>query len=105
MQRGFQVVLAVLIACGTAFAAEQTWTGQISSSMCGTTHMSKGCIRNCVKAGEKYGFVSKGKAREIKNQDFGGLEKYAGDTVKLTGTLSPDGKTVTVSKVELVSAR
>lgn len=103
MQRGFRVALTVLIACGVSFAAEQTWTGQISTSMCGTAHMGSRCIQNCVKAGEKYVFVSKGKVREIRNQDFGDLEKHAGHTVKLTGTLGPDGKTVTVSKVEMVS--
>ena len=103
MQRGFRVALTVLIACGVSFAAEQTWTGQISTSMCGTAHMDSRCIQNCVKAGEKYVFVSKGKVREIRNQDFGDLEKHAGHTVKLTGTLGPDGKTVTVSKVEMVS--
>ena len=104
MQRGFRVGLTVLIACGVGFAAEQTWTGQISTSMCGTAHMDSKCIQNCVKAGEKYVFVSRGKVREIRNQDFGDLEKHAGDTVKLTGALGPDGKTVTVSKIEMVSA-
>ena len=103
MQRGFRVALTVLIACGVSFSAEQTWSGQISAGMCGTAHMNNKCIQNCIKAGEKYVFVSKGKVREIQNQDFGDLEKHAGHTVKLTGTLGPDGKTVTVSKVEMVS--
>ena len=104
MQRSFRIALTVLMACGASFA-EQTWTGWISTSMCGTAHMDNKCIQNCVKAGEKYVFVSKGKVREIQNQDFGDLEKHAGHTVKLTGTLGPDGKTVTVSKVEMGSAR
>ena len=103
IQRGFRIVLTALIACGASFA-EQTWTGRISTRMCGTAHMDNKCVLNCVKAGEKYVFVSKGKVREIQNQDFGDLEKHAGHTVKLTGTLSSDGK-VTVSKVEMAPAR
>jgi hypothetical protein len=67
--------------------------------------MEKKCIQNCVRAGEKYVFVSKGKVLEIQNQDFADLETHAGHTVKLTGTLGSDGKAVTVSKVEMGSAR
>ena len=104
MQRGFRVALTVLIACGVSFA-EQAWTGWISTSMCGMAHMEKKCIQNCVKAGEKYVFVSKGKVLEIQNQDFADLENHAGHAVKLTGTLGSDGKTVTVSKVQMGSAR
>lgn len=104
IHRGLRVALTALIACGVSFA-QQTWTGRISASMCGQAHMDGKCIQNCIKAGERYVFVSKGKVREIQNQDFGDLEKHAGHTVKLTGTLGSDGKTVTVSKVEMVSAR
>jgi hypothetical protein len=105
MRRGFRVALTLLVACGASFAAPQTWMGRISAGLCGTAHMDSGCIRNCIKAGEKYVFVSKGKVREIQNQDFGDLEKHAGHTVKLTGTLGSNGKTVTVSKIEMGSAR
>ena len=104
IRQSIRVVLAVLIAFGASFAA-QTWTGEITASMCGTSHMDSKCIQNCIKAGEKYVFVSKGRIHEIQNQDFGELEKHAGHNVKLTGTLGPDGKTVTVSKVEMVSAK
>jgi hypothetical protein len=107
IQRGFRVALTVMIACGVSFTAEQTWTGQISASMCNAAHntMDHDCILNCIKAGAKYVFASKGKVLEIQNQDFGDLEKYAGQTVKLTGALGSDGKAVTVSKVEAASGR
>ena len=107
MQKGFRVTLTVLLACGVSFAADQTWTGRISASMCSAAHnvMEHDCILNCIKAGAKYVFVNKGQVREIQNQDFGDLEKHAGHTVKLTGALGSDGKTVTVSKIEMGSAR
>lgn len=99
-----RVVLTALIACGASFAA-QTWAGEITTSMCGKSHMDSKCIQNCIKAGEKYVFVSKGKIHEIQNQDFAELEKHTGHPVKLTGTLGPDGKSVTVSKVEMSTTR
>ena len=105
IQNSVRGALIVLIACGASLAADQSWTGQISTGMCGTAHMDKKCIENCVKAGEKYVLVSKGRVHEIQNQDFGDLGKHVGHIVKLTGTLGPDGKTVTVSQVEMGSAR
>ena len=104
LNRGFRVAFIGVIACVTSFAA-QTWTGWISTSMCGMAHMDNKCIQNCVKAGEKYVFVSKGKVLAIQNQEFGDLEKHAGHSVKLTGTLGSDGKTVTVTRVEMRSVR
>lgn len=103
-QRMVKIALSGLIACAVSFA-EQTWTGRISASMCGTAHMDSRCIQNCIKGGGKYVFVSKGKVQQIQNQDFADLEKHAGHTVKLTGTVGPDGKSVTVSKVETVPTR
>ena len=98
------ITMALLIACGASFAAEQTWTGEITSSMCSAGHgMGHDCILNCIKAGEKYVFVTKGQVRKINNQEFSDLEKHAGHTVKLTGDLSSDGKTITVTKVAMVA--
>ena len=100
-QQLFRITLTALIACGASFAAEQTWTGEITSSMCSGGHGSMGhdCIMNCIKAGEKYVFVNKGQVHKIQNQDFSDLEKHAGHTVKLTGDLGSDGKTITVTKL------
>lgn len=100
MRQILGMVFAVWMTTGVSFAA-QTWAGEITASMCGKSHMDSKCIQNCIKAGEKYVFVSKGKVHEIQNQDFAELEKHAGHPVKLTGTLSSDGKSVTVSKVEM----
>ncbi len=104
MKKTCTVLLIAIISCGASFAA-QTWTGEISARMCGKSHMDAKCIQNCIKAGEKFIFVSKGKIYEIQNQDFAELEKHAGHPVKLMGTLGPDGKSVTVSKVEMSTAR
>jgi hypothetical protein len=105
----------------TATAATKTWTGKISDSMCGATHKmikeheQKGeisktatpgdkdreCALACVKGGGKYVLASQGKVFEISNQDFAGLEQHAGHSVKLTGDLDADGKTIKVTEITM----
>ena len=92
------------------FAAQQTWTGQISDAMCKSDHamMQKGamkmsekdCTAACVKAGQKYVLVSGGKVFQISNQNFAGLAANAGGSVKATGEASADGSSVTITKLE-----
>jgi len=92
-------------------AAQQTWTGQISDSMCGADHHSmasggktvdaRECTLMCTKAGSKLAFVSNGKVFDIANQSFTDLTKHAGHNVSLTGNLASDGKTITASKLEM----
>ena len=102
---------AVLFTVGTAFAAEQTWNGQISDSLCGAKHESESigegngkisdqeCTVACVKGGSKYVLVSSGKVYQIANQTYADLAKHAGHTVKLTGEMK--GDSITVSKIEM----
>jgi hypothetical protein len=59
------------------------------------------CTLECVKAGNKYVFVSKGQVYEIANQNLPDLEKHAGDKVQLTGNLGSDDKTITVAKIQV----
>lgn len=98
----------------TAFAAEQTVTGVITDSMCKSNHamMQKGatkmsdhdCTVACVKLmGQKYVVAAGDKVFQIENQNFAGLEKNAGTTVKVTGQVSADGKSMTVTKLGAAS--
>jgi hypothetical protein len=103
----FFVVLG--LSAVTMFAADQTWTGKISDSMCGVSHKSatehggkkmsdRDCTLACVKEHQaKYVFVHNGKVLNIANQDAAGLEEHAGHTVRLTGEMQ--GDTITVSKI------
>lgn len=98
-----------------ASAADQTWTGKISDSMCGVSHAKmmaahpgakmsdRDCTEACVKAGGKYVFVTGGKVYDIANQDLADLQTHAGHTVRLTGDLK--GDTITVSKIEMPAAK
>jgi hypothetical protein len=93
-----------------ASAADKTWTGKISDSMCGASHekmiaahggagkmTDRDCTLACVKGGGKYVFVTGGKVYNIANQDDADLQTHAGHTVRLTGDMK--GDTITVSKI------
>ena len=108
MKRTLLIGILTIVSSITGFAAEQTWTGKISDSICGLSHSKMGkmgenpkeCVLNCVKAGGKYVLVSEGKIYQIENQNLGGLAIYAGATVKATGELSKDGKSVKLSTLD-----
>jgi len=92
-----------------ASAADKTWTGQISDSMCGASHAKMtsahpgmtdwDCALACVKGGGKYVFVSDGKVYNIANQDLALLQTHAGHTVQLTGDMK--GDTIMVSNITM----
>jgi hypothetical protein len=105
--------LALLLSGMPALAAEKTWTGSISDSMCNGKHAAKGehgvkvsdadCTKACIDKGAKYVFVSGGKTYQIANQDFAGLKDHAGHRVALTGEMK--GNDITVSKIEMPAAK
>ncbi|MFZ0211250.1 MAG: DUF5818 domain-containing protein [Candidatus Acidiferrales bacterium] len=94
---GSVTILAVL-----AFAApkQQTFTGAISDSMCGATHMMEGsakdCTLKCVEGGSTFVLVdSKGKVYNLSDQTK--PRAFAGANVTVTGTLN--GDTITVASI------
>jgi hypothetical protein len=105
----FAAALAVFLMCGTglvnmALAASQSFTGQVSDSMCGAKHMMAGkeadCTRGCIKKGSNYALVVGDKVYTLKTDDkaaLAELDKLAGEKAKVTGTA--EGDTITVSKV------
>lgn len=100
------LTLAATLAMGAMglFGADQSWTGVISDSMCGASHGSnpaKACTNACVKKGQKYVVVVGDKVYAISNQNAAGLAKYAGDNVKVTGTMS--GDSIMVKKISKAS--
>jgi hypothetical protein len=101
-------VAAMTFCCaGTAFAAEQTWTGTISDSKCGATHKAmiehnkiltdQSCTEACVKGGAKYVLASGDKVYMLQNQKNPALAMYAGQAVTITGTLK--GDTIRAAKI------
>jgi hypothetical protein len=107
MKSSFVIVAAFSLL--TPLAAEQTFTGQISDSLCKAKHEEAAegqgkmadhdCTVACVRGGSKYVLLgADGKVYDIANQDFKDLEARAGQKVKLTGELK--GNAITVSKIE-----
>ena len=94
-----------------ASAADKTWAGQISDSICGASHAkmiaihsgakmtNADCALACLKAGAKFVFVTGGNVYDISNQNEADLMKAAGRTVRLTGSMNRS--TITVSKVAM----
>ena len=95
--------IASVLGAMSASAADQTWKGKISDSMCGAKHKKmadRDCTMACVKEGGKYVFVLKGKVYKIDNQDFAALHEYGGHMVQLTGEMT--GDTIKVSNIGMI---
>ena len=86
MKRLF-VYSALMALCSlVVFAAQQTWTGQISDAMCKSDHgmMQKGamkmsdkeCAMACAKSGQKYVLVSGGKVFQIEYAQNHGFLRF-----------------------------
>ena len=101
------LAVAILFGFGLvnlAAAASQTFTGEVSDTMCGAKHAMAGdkaaCTRGCVKKGSSYALVVGDKLYTLKTDDkkaLAELDKLAGENAKVTGTA--EGDTITVSKV------
>lgn len=101
-RRIFTLLTGLLLSAVAAFSqAAQTLTGTVSDSMCGAKHMVTNvtpaqCTRECVKQGSDYALVSGDKVYTLKG-DAKQIDKYAGQSVTVTGSVS--GDTVTVKSI------
>ena len=100
---GFALVAGLWLAGGTALqsAVKKTLNGTISDAMCGAKHkmadMSAAeCTLKCVEMGSKYALVVGSDVYELDGKTDE-LKKFAGQKVKLTGTV--DGKKIQVESV------
>ncbi|HVW86511.1 MAG TPA: hypothetical protein VHB50_17615 [Bryobacteraceae bacterium] len=99
----------MLLLLPTAFAAgaEQTFTGVITDSMCGANHrMMKitpdaKCARECVKSGQNVKFALIDGPNVYKLSDQATPAQFAGQRVKVLGTLFPKTGIIRVQKIEL----
>jgi hypothetical protein len=104
-----KVAFLLAFLAAAPLAAEQTFMGQISDSLCKAKHEEAAedqgkmsdhdCTVACVKGGSKYVLLgADGKVYDIANQNFKDLEKMAGEKVKITGELK--GTAISVSKID-----
>jgi len=96
------LLLAIAIRAQTTPSGDQkTFTGVVSDTMCGKTHMVKGksaaeCVRQCIKMGDAFALIV-GDAVYALRGHSADLDKYAGQMVTLSGTLR--GNAVAVETV------
>ncbi|MDQ6707841.1 MAG: DUF5818 domain-containing protein [Acidobacteriota bacterium] len=95
----------LFFATGTLCAA--SYTGVITDQMCGADHKAMGgtsdakCARDCVKdMGSKYVLANGDKVYVLSDQKS--PDKYAGQKVKIEGTLDEKTKTLTVKSISAV---
>jgi hypothetical protein len=94
---------------GSAFARpqQQTWTGYVTDTHCGTNcQVTKAmtpdvkCIRRCVKKGSKYGLWSGNKVYVLEPQT--NAAQFAAKNVKVKGTMTAE--TIHIATIEPVEA-
>ncbi|HEY4659918.1 MAG TPA: hypothetical protein VIG91_00340 [Terriglobales bacterium] len=101
--RVFSVTVFLFAAAMIVLAAAkpQTFTGEVSDSMCGAKHMMDNkaeCTRTCVSKGSNYALVVGDKVYTLNTTDKAALDQLntlAGEQAKVTGTANGDAIDVT----------
>lgn len=102
---------AVVFAAGTVLApplppqSEQTFTGSISDSACGLTHMMPGdtpkqCALQCIQMGAKFVLADNAHHKVYALSDQAQAKPFAGQNVAVKGTLR--GATIEVKSITAV---
>jgi len=97
-----KTLLVLFAGAALSFAADhKTFTGVITDTMCGKDHSMMNikpdskCVMECVKSGSKYALLEGNNVYELSDQKM--PEKFAGQKVKVTGTLN--GSTLQVKSI------
>jgi len=100
-----KTIATVLLGAGLMFGAgKQTFTGMITDTMCGADHSQMGvtpvskCVRECVKEGSKYALLVGKNVYTLSDQKT--PDRYAGEKVKVLGTLDNKTGTIAVDRIE-----
>jgi hypothetical protein len=98
-----KTIVLIIAAASVLAAADTTFTGTITDSMCGKDHSSMKmgtdakCTIACVKAGAKYALYDGKKPYTLSDQTA--PEKFAGQRVTVTGSVDKSGA-LQVTKIE-----
>jgi hypothetical protein len=87
-------------------ASSHRFTGEVSDAMCGRKHMegepAAECTRACVAHGSKFALIVGDKVYTLDTSDktaLATLDKQAGKSAMVTGSLNDKGDTIEVSSV------
>lgn len=110
MTRRFAIVSAAILAvAGLAWAAaapEGTWHGIITDDSCGKKHAemkmeeAKACALKCAEKGMKLALYDPKADAVYALSDQAKAKEFAGERVVVKGTMSEDGKTITVAAIQ-----
>ena len=98
-----KTIATIFASAALMLAADQTFTGTITDSMCGGNHKSMNmgtdekCVLECVRAGAKYALWDGKQTYVLSDQT--GAAKFAARKVTVTGTLDAKAKTIQVSSI------
>jgi hypothetical protein len=97
------MLIGALAASFSAVACAEEITGFVSDAKCGAKHDSATeanakCATGCIKGGAAPVIVSNGKVYKVDSESVDKVKTFAGQNVKLDGTL--DGDTVSVKSIE-----
>ena len=96
-------IAMIFAAALMAVAADKTFTGTITDTMCGASHngMNMGtdpqCVIECVKGGDKYALWDGNTVYVLSDQK--GAAPFAAKKVTVRGTLDQTGKTIQVTSI------
>jgi hypothetical protein len=98
----FFLMLSLGCAC-LAADAPQTFTGVITDTACGAKHNMTGhsdadCVKMCVKGSAQYALLDGSNVLKLSDQKA--PAKFAGQKVKVTGTVDVKNKTIKVGSIE-----
>jgi hypothetical protein len=113
MKKAAAGLAVVVLAAGLLVAApkSETFSGEIMDSQCATmgshdemmkkegASSPKECTLQCVKMGSKYVLLNSSSHKVYQLSDQSAPEQYAGQKVKVTGSLDKASNTVQVQKI------
>lgn len=97
-------VMMLLLSSGAGASEEREFKGYITDDMCGAEHMMEGmndkeCAHECVEMGALYALFVPDDETMYAVDDQERMKPFAGEKVVVTGSLSEDGKSITVVSV------
>jgi hypothetical protein len=100
------LVMAIAVSFAVLYAAdakETAFHGVITDDMCGKKHMGgddKACAVKCVEKGAKFALYDPKADKVFALSDQAKAKEFAAEHVVVMGTLSADGKTITVTGIQ-----
>jgi hypothetical protein len=118
---GITIAMLITVTLAGAASARNVFSGEISDSQCAMNVHSlsrsheemikkktlgtdaPSCARACVRRGGEWVLRSGEEVYRLQNQE--GVDEYAGQQVKVTGSLDPTTKTIANERIEVVATQ